>query len=63
MPNSLGRRRTSAVSAPSEVEQLKQELADLRSAYVQDMRNISTDMSSLNEKLEPTALADTEVVS
>lgn len=61
MPNPLGRRR---VSSPStEVEQLKKELADLRSAYAQDMQNISNDMTTLSEKIEPTTTVDTEVVS
>ncbi len=63
MPNPLGRRRTVASSNSSEVEQLKKELADLRSAYVQDMQNISNDMSTLSEKIEPATPVDTEVVS
>lgn len=61
MPNPLGRRRSSSTS--TEVEQLKKELADLRSAYVQDMQNISNDMTTLSEKIEPTTTVDTEVVS
>lgn len=60
MPNPLGRRRASSPS--TEVEQLKNELAELRSAYVQDMQNISTDISTLNSKIEPTSITDTEVV-
>ena len=63
MPNPLGRRRSSTPSTSSEIDQLKQELAELRSAYVQDMQNISNDMSSLNNKLEPATPVDTEVVS
>jgi hypothetical protein len=43
MPNPLGRRRSSMPSQSSEIDQLKQELAELRSAYVQDMQNISND--------------------
>ena len=62
MPNPLGRRRASSPSASAEVDQLKQELADLR-AYVQDMQNISNDMTSLNQKIEPSTSADVEVVS
>lgn len=53
MPNPLGRRSTSpAVSATAEVEALKKELADLKAAYLQDMQNISGDMSQLNQKVE-----------
>jgi len=63
MPNPLGRRRSSAPSASADVEQLKAELESLRAAYVQDMQNISADMSSLNQKVEPATPADTEVVS
>jgi hypothetical protein len=63
MPNPLGRRRASSASPSSEVEQLKTELAELRSAYVQDMQNISTDIGTLNNKIEPTPAVDTEVVS
>ena len=63
MPNPLGRRRASAFTGSPEVDQLKQELADLRAAYVQDMQNISNDMTSLNEKIEPPTSVDTEVVS
>jgi hypothetical protein len=63
MPNPLGRRRVSASADSSEIEQLKKELADLRSAYVQDMQNISSDMSTLSEKIEPATPVDTEVVS
>lgn len=63
MPNSLGRRRESAAPASSEVEQLKAELAELKSAYVQDMQNISSDISTLNGKIEPTPVVESEVVS
>ena len=63
MPNPLGRRRASSSSGSAEVDQLKQELADLRAAYVQDMQNISNDMTSLNQKIEPATLTDVEVVS
>lgn len=63
MPNSLGRRRITAFTGSTEVDQLKQELADLRTAYVQDMQNISNDMTSLSEKIEPSTAVDTEVVS
>lgn len=63
MPNPLGRRRSSAPSASADVEQLKAELESLRSAYVQDMQNISADMSSLSQKVEPASPIDTEVVS
>ena len=63
MPNPLGRRRSSAPSASADVEQLKAELESLRSAYVQDMQNISADMSSLNQKVDPATPVDTEVVS
>jgi outer membrane murein-binding lipoprotein Lpp len=64
MPNPLGRRRTSSVpTASSEVEQLKAELAELRAAYVQDMQNISSDISTLNDKIEPTPVIESEVVS
>lgn len=63
MPNPLGRRRASSASASSEVEQLKAELADLRAAYVQDMQNISSDISTLNDKIEPTPVVESEVVS
>jgi Skp family chaperone for outer membrane proteins len=61
MPNPLGRRRIS--SASTEVEQLKKELTDLRAAYVQDMQNISNDMTNLSQKIEPSSAVDTEVVS
>lgn len=63
MPNPLGRRRASLAPASSEVEQLKAELADLRAAYVQDMQNISSDISTLNDKIEPTPVVESEVVS
>lgn len=63
MPNPLGRRRASSASPSSEIEQLKAELAELKAAYAQDMQNISADMSSLNEKIEPTPAVDPEVVS
>jgi len=63
MPNPLGRRRAGSASTPSEVDQLKTELAELRAAYVQDMKNISTDISTLNDKIEPPATVDPEVVS
>lgn len=63
MPNPLGRRRASSASTSPEVEQLKAELADLRAAYVQDMQNISTDISTLNDKIEPTPVVESEVVS
>jgi hypothetical protein len=63
MPNPLGRRRDVSGSPSAEIDQLKAELAELRSAYVQDMKNISADMSNLNEKIEPATPVDTEVVS
>jgi len=63
MPNPLGRRRDSSGTPSAEVESLKAELAELRAAYVQDMKNISADMSNLNEKIEPATSVDTEVVS
>lgn len=63
MPNPLGRRRVNSVPASSEVEQLKAELAELRTAYVQDMQNISSDISTLNDKIEPTPVVESEVVS
>lgn len=63
MPNPLGRRRDSIGTASTEVEALKAELAELRAAYVQDMKNISADMSNLNEKIEPATPVNTEVVS
>lgn len=63
MPNSLGRRRVSSTPVSSEVEQLKAELAELRAAYVQDMRSISTDISTLNDKIDPTPVVESEVVS
>jgi len=63
MPNPLGRRRDLTGTPASEVESLKAELAELRAAYVQDMKNISADMSNLNEKIEPATSVDTEVVS
>lgn len=63
MPNPLGRRRDSTGTASTDVEALKAELAELRAAYVQDMKNISADMSNLNEKIEPATAVDTEVVS
>lgn len=63
MPNPLGRRRVNSVPVSSEVEQLKAELAELRTAYVQDMQNISSDISTLNDKIEPTPVVESEVVS
>lgn len=63
MPNPLGRRRDLTGTSSSEVESLKAELAELRAAYVQDMKNISADMSNLNEKIEPATPVNTEVVS
>jgi hypothetical protein len=53
MPNPLGRRRGPAAGSSSEVEQLKKELADLRSSYVQDMALISNDMTQLENKIAP----------
>jgi hypothetical protein len=50
MPNPLGRRRASS-AASDEINQLKQELAELKSSYVQDMALISNDMSQLESKL------------
>ena len=55
MPNLLGRRRDSAKGPSAEVEQLKKELADLRSSYVQDMALISNDMTQLENKIAPAA--------
>ena len=52
MPNSIGRRLRS--TSLTEVEQLKQELAVLKEAYVRDMQNISTDMSDLSQKIDVT---------
>jgi hypothetical protein len=63
MPNSLGRRRDVSGSPSAEIDQLKAELAELRSAYVQDMKNISADMSNLSGKIEPATPVDSEVVS
>lgn len=63
MPNPLGRRRDLTGTPSSEVESLKAELAELRAAYVQDMKNISADMNNLNDKIEPATPVDTEVVS
>lgn len=64
MPNSLGRRRTvSGSTSSAEVEQLKAELAELKSMYAQDMQNISSDISTLNDKIEPSSAAEPEVVS
>lgn len=63
MPNSLGRRREHSASASTEVDQLKTELAELRAAYVQDMKNISTDIGTLSNKIEPSPTIDPEVVS
>ena len=63
MPNSLGHRRVTQTSVSTEVEKLKAELAALRSAYVQDMKNISADISTLSDKVDPTPVVDTEVVS
>lgn len=61
MPNPLGRRSTSpAVAASAEVEALKKELAELKNAYLQDMQNISSDMSELNQKVESAVPATTE---
>jgi hypothetical protein len=60
MPNSIGRR--AKASSSTEVEQLKKELAELKAAYVQDMQNITTDMTTLSTKIE-SPVVDTEVVS
>lgn len=58
MPNSLGRRYSGNTGSSnsgnnSEIERLKKELEDLKAAYVQDMANISNDMSTLSAKVEP----------
>jgi len=55
MPNPLGRRRSSAVG---EIEQLKKQLESLTESYARDMQNISADMASLSQKVEPPTSAE-----
>lgn len=55
MPNPLGRRRSSAAG---EVEQLKKQLEELTQNYARDMQNISADMATLSQKVEPPAPAE-----
>lgn len=54
----LNRRRSTPAGSTAEIEQLKQEIANLQAAYVRDMRNISADMQSLNSKIEPLVQPD-----
>lgn len=54
----LNRRRSIPAGSTAEIEQLKQEIANLQAAYIRDMRNISADMQSLNAKIEPPAESD-----
>jgi hypothetical protein len=54
----LNRRRSVPVGSTAEIEALKQELAELRSAYARDMQNISLDMQTLNAKIEPAPESD-----
>lgn len=48
----LNRRRSIPAGSTAEIEQLKQELAELRAAYSRDMAHISADMQVLNTKIE-----------
>jgi len=52
MPNPIGRKRSSPVSA--EVEALKKELQDLKSMYFQDISNISADIQTLGQQAQST---------
>lgn len=52
MPNPIGRKRSSPVSA--EVEALKKELQDLKSMYFQDISNISADIQTLDQQAQST---------
>lgn len=57
MPNPPGRRRSNPQAAPSsaEVQQLKTELADLKSAYLRDVTLISEDIHALNAQISTEA--------
>ena len=48
----LNRRRSIPSGSSAEIEQLKQELAELRAAYSRDMMHISADMQALSTKIE-----------
>lgn len=52
MPNSLGRDRRrrsdgNDAAAKKEIDDLKKELSDLRTLYMQDMANVSSDMRTI----------------
>jgi hypothetical protein len=51
MANPIGRRKR--VSPATEVEALKKELAELKSAYERDMELISSDIQTLNSQIAP----------
>jgi len=64
MPNSLGRDRRrrsdgAETAAKKEIDDLKQELSDLRKLYMQDMANVSSDMRTLVSQLQASKSSDT----
>lgn len=64
MPNSLGRDRRrrsdgAETAAKKEIDDLKQELSDLRKLYMQDMANVSSDMRTLVSQLQASRPSDT----